>query len=193
MSAVAGGWGWRPRVAWQTTALASRSLPVLGTTSTLRPGQGRDSGQRRVAGQHRLRVVGRLGEVGGRRRHRSVPADGCYRRTLRASRSSAQGGTAARNGFGGGIFGLAAQFVHDRSERQCRWWLGLYLAGGADPNFGRSRGVERPVATVAECSTDRYTVCVQAARELPPELRGGRSMSRAGDDAERSDEEEWRT
>jgi hypothetical protein len=66
-------------------------------------------------------------------------------------------------------------------------------SGSRAPNFGCSRGVERAVATVAECSTDRYTVCVQAARELPPELRGGRSMSRADDDAERSDEEEWRT
>src|ERR1700729_251177 len=144
-------------------------------------GQGRDSGQRRVAGQHRLRVVGRLGEVGGRRRQRSVPADGRYRRALRASRASAQGGIAARNGFGGRVFGVAAQFVHDRSERQCRWWLGLHLAGGARPNFGSPRGFERSVATVAECSTDRYTVCVQAARELPPELRGGRSM-RTSDD-----------
>src|SRR3984885_4272959 len=144
-------------------------------------GQRRDSGQRRVAGQHRLRVVGRLGDVGGRRRQRSVPADGRYRRTLRASRASAQGGIAARNGFGGRVFGVAAQFVHDRSERQCRWWLGLHLAGGARPNFGSPRGFERSVATVAECSTDRYTVCVQAARELPPELRGGRSMSTADD------------
>jgi len=32
-----------------------------------------------------------------------------------------------------------------------------------------ARYVERAVATVAECSTDRYTVVVQAARELPPE------------------------
>src|ERR1700722_10519038 len=95
----------------------------------------------------------------------SVGVDGSDRRALRASRSSAAGGSAGRNGFGDGIFGVAAQLVHDRSERQCRWWLGLHLAGGAHPNFGCSRGVEGAVVTVAECSTDRYTVCVQAARE----------------------------
>src|ERR1700744_1236465 len=53
--------------------------------------------------------------------------------------------------------------------------------GGSGFPQRRSDAEERPVRTLAECSTDRYTVCVQAARELPPELRGGRSMSTADD------------
>ena len=45
------------------------------------------------------------------------------------------------------------------------------LAGVIRPDdFGCSGGTKQRAMTVAECSTDRYTVCVHASPELPPVL-----------------------
>jgi hypothetical protein len=62
--------------------------------------------------------------------------------------------------------------------------------GGAHPNFGCSRGVERPARQLQNA----VPIGIQYAYKLRGNCRlnSGRSMIRAGDDAERCDEEESR-
>ena len=108
---------------------AKAALTSVSKNLSLLAGQRRDPGQRGFPGQHRLRVAGRLGDIGRRRRQRPVSTDGRHCQTLRASGPYATSRAAGRNGFSRRIFGVTAQLVHDRSERQRRWWLGLHLAG----------------------------------------------------------------
>ena len=85
-------------------------------------GQGRNHGQRRLTGQHRVSSAGRLGRIGRRRRQRSLCADGRHRQALRASGAStpcrpARGDRTCRR-----VSGVPAQLVHDRRQHQCRRW-----------------------------------------------------------------------
>ena len=81
--------------------------------------------------------------------------------------------------------GSGAAFLASRRNSYMRVaWSGISAVRAA------SRGPPRQLQNAVPIGIQ---YAYKQREKLPPELRGGRSMGRAGDDSERSDEEESRT